>query len=117
MLDTSRVTDSDNSVRSSRDTGFRMAPQSEFNYTRRPDKVDNRPFIEFLHWDDMRDIGRGTLRGQPLDSVRVYEIDYASAEKRAIRDIRSSVIRSYGDSPCLCELPGTVPCTECGAGL
>jgi hypothetical protein len=104
-------------VRPARDTGFRMKPVPEFKYTRRVEKVDTRPYVDYLHNDDLHDVGNATLRGQPLEGVRVYEVDYASAERRIIRDIRCNVIRSQGDSPCLCDLPGTVPCTDCGAGL
>jgi hypothetical protein len=117
LTDIEPYTDADNSVRPSRDTGFRMvASTTTTPYVRKNVQAATRSFIEYLHWDDMIDVGPGTLRGQPLDSVRVYNINHEQAEKRAVGLIRKSVMLSQGDTPCRCLLPGSVPCTECGAG-
>lgn len=61
-----------------------MPPTEPFSYTRRVESVDTRPFLDFVHNDDIEDIGAGTLRGQPLEGVRVYEIDYDAVEQRTL---------------------------------
>lgn len=120
--DLSRVIDPiDQSVRPSRDTGFRHTEVPSAPYIRRVMPADPHLFLECIHNDDMVDIGPGTLRGQILDSVRVYKVDYEKVEQRLTNDIRRNitirVIKEHGDSPCLCQpIPGSVPRTDCGEG-
>lgn len=67
--------------------------------------------VDTIHRDDIKVVGQ-------LDrSVNYVTIDYDAVERRAIGEIRRNVMRGMGITPCLCTLPGDVPCTECGAGL
>lgn len=79
-------------IRPVRDTGFRMAPQPPSEpYVRKDYPTDPYLFVDVIHADDMKDVGPGLLNGQPLNAVRLYEIDYAAVEARQNADITQNI--------------------------
>jgi hypothetical protein len=119
-----RYVEPDKSVRPSRDTGFRMATPILTKPYENPNIKAFRdvPLVETIHNDDMTDIGPGTLNGLPLDSVRLYNINYEQATQRSNYWTQRQLSDKAGET-CLCETPfakgwpWSVPCTDCGAGL
>lgn len=87
-----RVIDEDKSVRPSRDTGFRMAATTPTAPYVRPTPRQYPPLIDFLHNDDMEDIGQGTLNGQPLDRIRAYRVNYDKATARLDEFTRRTIL-------------------------
>lgn len=120
----SRFVEPDKSVRPLQDTGFRFPWRHGLKPYRNPEIKTYRdtPYIDCVHWDDMTDIGQGTLNGQPLDSVRTYTINYPRATERANYWTQRQLSDRVGET-CLCEAefgkgwPFSVPCMDCGAGL
>lgn len=54
--------------------------------------MDGKEFwADQLHNDELIDIGPATIRGQILNAVRLYRIDYEKLEARNVGYIRESI--------------------------
>lgn len=74
-----------------RDTGFRMTPQPVHSYVPGPRVETNLYQDDFMHVDDVKDIGQATIRGQALDAVRVIRIDREKVIARQLAALRDSI--------------------------
>lgn len=87
-----RVVTSDG-VMPTRDTGFRMTPQPAFHYVPGP-RVEQELFQDdFMHNDDVTDVGPATLRGQALDAVRAIRIEREKVISRQLQQLRADIAR------------------------
>jgi hypothetical protein len=54
--------------------------------------------------------------------IKTVEGDFSMIEKKTVEyledhgDVLAKILLPDGDSACLCTPPGSVPCTDCGAG-
>lgn len=86
-----RFVEPDNSVRPTRDTGFRAKPSVPVVYNPPVRQGNVVALPEYIHADDIKDLGPAFIRGEKVNAVRLISVNVTSHTAREAKYLDESI--------------------------
>ena len=86
-----RFVEPDKSVRPISDTGFRAKPTAPFVYNPPVRRGDHVALPEYVHQDDVIDLGKAVIRGEYVNAVRLISVNIESYDAREAKYLDESI--------------------------
>ena len=86
-----RFVEPDKSVRPTRDTGFRMTPTAPFVYNPPVRQGNVVALPEYIHQNDVIDLGPAFIRGEKVNAVRLISVNVESHNAREAKYLDESI--------------------------
>ena len=86
-----RFVEPDKSVRPTRDTGFRAKPSVPFVYNPPVRQGNQVALPDYVHQDDVIDLGPAFIRGEKVNAVRLISVNVTSHNAREAKYLDESI--------------------------